>query len=374
MMNYPPLFLVLHINNKERSLLPLTSAVNKKGKNMGNYAYEQEQLTLRRISKLLSSSPWYFRGFAEHSLNEKGLAAGTVYYAMIDVLDFVKHIGVMNDVSVEEVSMEMISHVSEQDIRDYMRCITTRTSGSLKKISNEARSRNKKLSSIRSLYRYLMSQRFLYSDPTLLIKAEKTRKKSSNHLRDNETKGLLDCAMTGDGLTASQYARTSGQRLRDHAIIMLILKTGIKVGECAALDIDDIDWKEKELIVERNEKKIRIPVDNDTLLSLEEYINTEKYESILDPDALFISKKRRRMSVSAIERMVKKYAAASILDKSITPHALRETFAVQMYKETKDPFAVASALSVADVNVLNTIERYVGFAEKKPGNRSQART
>lgn len=71
------------------------------------------------------------------------------------------------------------------------------------------------------------------------------------------------------------------------------------------------------------------------------------------------------MSVSAIERMVKKYAKAALGVENITPSSLRSTFAVHLFRQTEDPYLVGSALFVSKNNMVNTIRRYDSEKERR---------
>ena len=83
---------------------------------------------------------------------------------------------------------------------------------------------------------------------------------------------------------------------------------------------------------------------------LTDYIELERQAPETDPDALFVSRNKTRITVRSVERMVKKYTQASVPQKKITPHKMRSTYGTNLYQETNDIYLVADVLGHNDVN------------------------
>ena len=186
-------------------------------------------------------------------------------------------------------------------------------------------------------------------------------------LDDDETAGLLDyIEHCGDHLTGQKKAYYEKTRLRDLAIVTLLLGTGLRVSECVGLDVSDLDFKNGRIRVVRKG-------GSETMV----YFGTEVEKALLDylearaavtpiaghENALFYSTQRKRIGVQAIENMVKKYAKEITTAKKITPHKLRSTYGTALYKETGDIYLVADVLGHKDVNT--TKKHYAAMDEER---------
>lgn len=135
---------------------------------------------------------------------------------------------------------------------------------------------------------------------------------------------------------------------RDMAIIALILGTGIRVSECAGVDLSDLNLKEATLDVTRKGgQKDSVPIAEWTLKYIKEYksIRNSRYSADPKQTALFLTRwhnKTKRITTNAIEKMVNKYSAA--FGHPLTPHKLRHTLASELYAVTKDQVLVAQQL------------------------------
>ncbi|RMC58106.1 tyrosine recombinase XerS [Lactobacillus sp. ESL0260] len=135
---------------------------------------------------------------------------------------------------------------------------------------------------------------------------------------------------------------------RDMAIIALILGTGIRVSECAGIDVSDINFKKATLDVTRKGgQRDSVPIAEWTIIYIRRYqkIRQERYSASKKDSAFFLTRwhnKTRRITASAIEKMVNKYSAA--FGHPLTPHKLRHTVASELYGVTKDQVLVAQQL------------------------------
>ncbi|CAM3109849.1 Site-specific recombinase XerD [Lactobacillus bombicola] len=135
---------------------------------------------------------------------------------------------------------------------------------------------------------------------------------------------------------------------RDMAIIAVILGTGIRVSECAGINISDLNLKKATLDVTRKGgQKDSVPIAEWTLTYLVKYqkIRSQRYKATKKETAFFLTRwhhQTRRMTTSAIEKMVNKYSAS--FGHPLTPHKLRHTLASELYGVTKDQVLVAQQL------------------------------
>ena len=164
---------------------------------------------------------------------------------------------------------------------------------------------------------------------------------------------LLDQVEEGAKLSKSQLKYHNKTKLRDAALLTLLLGTGIRVSECVGLDLNDVDFKNNGIKIRRKGGYETVVYFGDEVAdALHDYLE-KRYHTIPmegHEDALFLSLQNRRLSVRAVENLVKKYASTVTSLKKITPHKLRSTYGTALYKETGDIYLVADVLGHKDVN------------------------
>ena len=155
-------------------------------------------------------------------------------------------------------------------------------------------------------------------------------------------------------------------RIRDLAILTLLLGTGIRVSECVGLNINDLDFNNARMkITRKGGYESFVYFSDEVQESLENYLDIRELQHPLEghEDALFLSIQYKRMSVRSIELLVKKYASSSVALKKITPHKLRSTYGTSLYQETGDIYLVADVLGHKDVNT--TRKHYAAIEEER---------
>lgn len=148
---------------------------------------------------------------------------------------------------------------------------------------------------------------------------------------------------------------------RDMAIFLLGCGTGLRVSSISEIDIDDIDFDNNKIIVTEKGNKTRPCFLPDKVMIAIKIWICDRERMVEDNNrALFISQKKQRMSVSAIEDMIKKFAKD--IGKHITPHTMRHTFGTIVYEDTGDLYLTAEAMG--HKNIKNTMI-YAKVSEKK---------
>ena len=136
-------------------------------------------------------------------------------------------------------------------------------------------------------------------------------------------------------------------------ILTLFLGTGIRISELVGLDITDIDFKQKGFTITRKGgNRVILYFGDEVDKALQDYLKERlsKKNVPKEEKALFLSLQNKRMSVRAVELLVKKYSKLVTSLKRITPHKLRSTYGTNLYKETGDIYVVADVLGHKDVN------------------------
>ena len=224
----------------------------------------------------------------------------------------------------------------------------------------------RKTASIRTLYKFFYRKQKIEKNTASLLNMPKSHERAITRLEVDEIARLLDSVENGDKLTKSQQKYHNKTKVRDLAILTLLLGTGIRVSECVGLDIMDLDF-------DTNGMKIHRKGGAEVIL----YFGEEVREALLDylderelimpkegsEDALFLSMQKSRISVRAVENLVKKYSRTVTTLKKITPHKLRSTYGTQLYKETGDIYLVADVLGHSDVNT--TRKHYAAMEDQR---------
>ncbi len=218
---------------------------------------------------------------------------------------------------------------------------------------NKERGKYRKLSAVRALFSYLYKKGKLDANPTELVNTPKLRQKSITRLEVDEVAKLLDEVESGEKLTDRQKAFHDNTKVRDLAIVTLLLGTGMRVSECVGIDLNDVDFNEGAIkVIRKGDKEAVIYFGDEVRDALGCYVELRKEISALPghENALFLSLQKKRITDRAVQNLVKKYSRLVTTLKNISPHKLRSTYGTQLYLETGDIYLVADVLGHSDVN------------------------
>lgn len=229
---------------------------------------------------------------------------------------------------------------------------------------NGERAKSRKLSAVRSLLKYFFKKEKISKNVAALVDTPKLHDQPIIRLEVDEVVKLLNLSEDGTALTPMQKGFHKHTKARDFAMLSLFLGTGIRISECVGLNVEDIDFSINAFTITRKGgSRVILYFGDEVADALKKYI--EYRNSIKDlpstEHALFISLQNKRMSVRAVEKLVKKYAQLVTPLKHITPHKLRSTYGTNLYRETNDIYAVADVLGHKDVNT--TRKHYAAMSE-----------
>lgn len=186
---------------------------------------------------------------------------------------------------------------------------------------NRATSVNRRLSALRSFYRYALAHQKVVRDPSRMIKGPKKAKPLPQFLKEEEMNRLLDVVEWGDDF----------ESVRARTMLMTFYETGIRLSELTGLDDTAIDWANHAVKVlgKRNKQRI-IPLGEELEHTLLIYIRVRDEQVKAGNGALFVTRKGERMSGDQVRNEVKRcLSLVSTLSKR-SPHVLRHTFATAM--------------------------------------------
>lgn len=332
-----------------------------------NYHDEQNKLNTLRMRNVLEELPsfckQFFRGIENNTSSRTRLA-----YAY-DLRVFFEYMHNNNSyckkMEIKDFPLSILDRITRADIEEYMEYISYYQKDD-REITNEERGKSRKLASLRSFYNYFFQSELIEKNPAALIPMPKLHQKEIVRLDADEVSILLEQVEDGTKLTKSQQKYHEKTKIRDVALLTLLLGTGIRVSECVGLDMEDVDFKNNGIKIRRKGGyETAVYFGDEVERALLDYMEQRKHIIPLSghEHALFLSIQNRRITVRAVENLVKKYASNVTSLKKITPHKLRSTYGTSLYRETGDIYLVADVLGHKDVNT--TKKHYAALEDER---------
>ena len=211
---------------------------------------------------------------------------------------------------------------------------------------------NRKLSSLRSFYKFLLKKKVILVDPLRKITGPKNKKPLPSFLKENEMNRLLDDTDFGEGF----------EGCRDHLIIEMFYATGIRLSELIGLDDKDVDFSASLLKVtgKRNKQRL-IPFGDELKEGMLEYVNVRNEQVLESGGAFFVRKNGERLYKNLVYNLVKRNLSKVVTLKKRSPHVLRHTFATTMLNNEAELGAVKellghSSLATTEIYTHTTFE------------------
>lgn len=257
------------------------------------------------------------------SLKSRQASPNTIASYERDIMQFSNYFEAQNkkifDLTKEDMK-EYINHLSEQGK------------------SNSTISRS--TASIKSLYRYLLSKNLVETNIAESIESPKVDRKEPLILTTSEIETLLE---------QPDLSELKGQR--DKAMLEVLYSTGIRVTELISLKIDDVNLTNGYIRVKKKNSERHIPLGNLSLKCLKDYIN--KVRPLLirteEEKTLFINTNGQKMTRQGYWKILKQYKEQAKIDKDITPHTIRHSFAVHMLQNGAEIKTVQELLGHTDI-------------------------
>jgi integrase/recombinase XerD len=262
-----------------------------------------------------------YRDFLIHT---KHASENTVASYMRDIQQFASYLQGI-DVPVLEVDRDIIS--------DYLDHLHDK--------GKSAATISRSLASLKSLYAFAVSQGARESNPVFNIKVEKAEKKLPQILTGKEVELLLD-----------QPKCTDLKGYRDKAMLELLYATGIRVSELINLDVSDVNLPGGFIKCASGEKVRIIPLYTAAIKALSDYMESVRPQMIAEvsEQSLFVNVSGERMSRQGFWKIIKYYQEKAQIDKDITPHTLRHSFAAHLLENGADLRSIQEMLGHSDIS------------------------
>ena len=263
---------------------------------------------------------WLTNSFLDYLQYERNYSEETIKSYREDLRQF-------EEFAREEIGDSAPSEVKAELVREWIVSLMDRgyTSTSI----------NRKLSSLRSFYKFLLRKGEVAVNPLQKITGPKNKKPLPAFLRESDMDRLLDEVDFGEGFKGC----------RDHMIIEMFYATGVRLSELIGLDNKDVDFSSSLIKVtgKRNKQRL-IPFGEELKIAMTEYVDVRNEAVPIRTDAFFVRENGERLSRSIVENLVKRNLSKVVTLKKRSPHVLRHTFATTMLNHDAELGAIKELL------------------------------
>jgi integrase/recombinase XerC len=286
----------------------------------------------------------HLKAFLQHLALNRNASAHTVRAYDSDLSQFLAHAAAAAGVKVRELAPRQLDRLA---LRGFL--------GDLHKQGLARASAARKLAAARTFLRYLCREGLIDDDPGALVATPKRDIRMPAHLSEAEMSALID-APIGDAVLVR----------RDRAILELFYASGLRLSELAGLDVDEVNLSAKMVrVLGKGGKERIVPFNASAAKAVRDYLKDRETLAAGAPPAVYRGSRRReplflnfrggRLTTRSIDRLVRRYVAASSTRMGISPHALRHSFATHLLQRGADLRVIQELLGHAR---LSTTQRY----------------
>lgn len=278
----------------------------------------------------------YIEEYIKYLKDVHKLSKNTLDSYKRDLKKFLKYLAA-NKIKVENVENE--------DINKYLK--------EMKKQGYKASSATRTIATLRSFYTYLLKSGKVIKNPTIDVESPKVEKKLPVVLTPKEIEKLL-----------AQPITTELKGLRDKAMLELAYATGMRATELININMQDIDLDSSFVICDEGAGRKRIiPIGKMANEAVRKYLDeARKYINKNEEDALFLNLTGGRLTRQGLWKIIKTYTESANIDKDITPHVLRHSFALHLVENGADIKAIQTMLGHSDIS---STKVYLDFAKNE---------
>ncbi len=276
-----------------------------------------------------SNNPELLNSFLEYMTVILNKSENTVKEYNYDLSHFLKFIMYhfhltdeeeIKNIDIKNMTLDTIKRIQLEDIHAFLFYLTNT-------YHSKSATRARKIASIRVFFKYLTNtKRLLDIDPTIGLETPKQEKRLPKYLSLENSKKLLEVTKKED----------SDYKERDYAIITLFLNCGMRLSELVGINLKNIDFSENKLtVIGKGNKERTIYLNKSCVNAVNEYLKVRPHEGVKfdSRDALFLSKRKERISNRMVQEIVKRELARAGLDiNKYSVHKLRHTAATLMYQ------------------------------------------
>lgn len=290
----------------------------------------------------------YLENYENYLDHEKHASQNTVASYLRDVSQFRDYLESETDSDLKRAKPELV--------QDYMNWMQGH--------GKSAASISRFLASVKSFYNYMVLSGTVKSNPARGLAAAKAERKYPSVLTSKEVELFLE-----------QPRCVDAKGYRDHAMLELLYATGIRVSELISLDVADLNLPASFIRCRSKGKERIIPLYPAAVKALRNYVTSVRPEIVadLEEEALFVNMNGERMSRQGFWKIIKHYQEMAGIQKDITPHTLRHSFAVHLLENGADLRAIQEMLGHADISSTQIYTHVIKNQIKDVYNKSHPR-
>ena len=274
----------------------------------------------------------YIEKFIRYLEIERNYSAHTVLNYKLDLQDFGRFLA--------SPDLEKIDYLT---LRKYLAVLKEKNLGS--------RTVGRRLSALRSFFRFLSREGYIKTNPILMLSSPKLDKHLPSFMTEEEVKKLIESAF------ARNEADILG--LRDRAILEAFYSSGLRISELVGLNLDDLDFISGIVKVRGKGKKERIvPIGEAALSAIRKYVEKKKKQST----AIFLNKNSSRITTRGVRYLLVKYLRLAEMKPGVSAHTFRHSFATHLLNRGADLRTVQELLGHAN---LSTTQIYTHLTTEK---------
>ncbi|MBU8906077.1 tyrosine-type recombinase/integrase [Desertibacillus haloalkaliphilus] len=300
-----------------------------------------------------------------------GFSKATIQRYLYDYkyfFDYVKHATGEKDLQMSEISLDDFIEIDQKGVENYIQHLSLYA-------ENNAKTVNRKLSALKSLFDYLKQRNLVSTNPVEGIERPKVAKRDPIYLQRDEYTELLSFILSDEGLTIRQRPFHERFKKRDVAIIHMLIMTGVRISELCRIRVKDLNRIDKEITVTgKGNKQRTIPLSEGTLEMIDEYVQSipnyarpkHAEESLFIGFDFTTKAYKNNVTINAIQKMIQRHIKRAkkhlpfLAYKPITAHKLRHSFATELVYRGVDVLTVQNLLgheSVATTQIYAHVQK-----------------
>ena len=311
--------------------------------------------------EILANAPEILKKFLGYLQTVKGRSLKTVEEYFCDLRTFFRYMKInrgevtkedeFNQIKIDDINMNFISTITLTDVFEYVNYLAEYR-------NNNAASRSRKVSSLRTFFKYLTHQaQLLSNNPIEKLETPKIPKSLPKFLTLEQSKKLLEAVIKHGG----------SHKERDYCIVTLFLNCGLRLSELSGINMKDIGDNFTLKVRGKGSKERMIYLNEACKVALKAYMAVRPNDRVKDRNALFISRQNNRLSIKTIQFLLNNYFAwAGLSGYGYSAHKLRHTAATLMYQHGNVDIRILK--DILGHENLGTTEIYTHLSNKQVQN------
>ncbi len=271
--------------------------------------------------------------FGDYLRIEKGYSEHTLRNYLSDIEIFFEY---LKEKRLEVTEEKVLEKLEPVDIRGFL---------ASRFRLNKSSSNQRRLSAVKTFFRFLLKRALIKSNPAEIISSPRTEKTLPKAISVDEIFALIHSIDSNDVLS-----------LRNRAMVELMYGSGLRVSEIISVNIPDIDLNNHTLkVLGKGNKERIVPIGSYSAEAISEYMNKRSELIRTETEALFLNKNGERITTRSVARIIKKYLNKCAINKKVSPHTLRHSFATHLLGSGADIRFIQELLGHSS---LSTTQRY----------------